>query len=89
MSAMSNKVSNINRSVVKFIGRIRGFTETGSEILDMSAWLQYWAFDCIGEINFSQSIGFSDAGKDLDDICQIDHEMMTYFAVVCTPTMTL
>lgn len=53
-------------------------------VVDMSAWLQYFAFDCIGEINFSQPMGFMDSDKDVDGICQLDHEMMMYFALVST-----
>lgn len=84
MSAMVNIEQNIDRSIEKFLGKLKGFTKAKFAVVNMSAWLQYFAFDCIGEINFSQPMGFMDSGKDVDDICQLDHEMMMYFALVST-----
>ena len=82
MSSMANIEDNIDRSIEVFMGKLKGFTKGSSAIVNISAWLQFFAFDCIGEINFSQPMGFMDAGKDLDDICELDHEMMMYFALV-------
>jgi hypothetical protein len=53
--------------------------------VDMSAWLQYYAFDSLGEINFSKRLGFLDTGTDIDGICELDHKQMMYFALVCYP----
>lgn len=82
MSAMAKVEPNIDRSANKFIMRIKGFTQHHSAVLNMSPWLQYFAFDSIGEINFSEAIGLMDAGEDIDSICELDHEMMMYFALV-------
>ena len=35
---------------------------------DLGRWLQYYAFDVIGEITFSKRFGFLDAGGDVDGI---------------------
>lgn len=51
-------------------------------IVDMSPWLQYYTFDCLGEVNFSQKMGFLESGTDVGGICQLDHHMMMYFALV-------
>lgn len=43
------------------------FAETG-ESCSFSDWLQYFAFDVIGEITFSKRLGFLEQGKDVDNI---------------------
>ncbi|KAI0192472.1 cytochrome P450 oxidoreductase [Astrocystis sublimbata] len=48
--------------------------------VDMAGWLQYYTFDSLGMINFSQKLGFLEAGVDLDGICHYDHDQMLYFA---------
>lgn len=53
--------------------------------VDLAAWLQYYAFDSLGAVNFSKKLGFMDFGKDIDGICHLDHEQMMYFAVVRLP----
>ncbi|KAF4979782.1 hypothetical protein FZEAL_4086 [Fusarium zealandicum] len=43
----------------------------GSEgICDFGAWLQYYAFDVIGELTFSKRLGFVERGCDIDNIIQ-------------------
>lgn len=39
-------------------------------ICDLGAWLQYFAFDVIGEITFSRRLGFLERGEDVDGIIQ-------------------
>jgi hypothetical protein len=50
----------------------------------MAAWMQFYAFDTLGEINFSTKLGFLDTGTDVNGICELDHEQMMYFALVST-----
>ncbi|KAI0469329.1 cytochrome P450 [Xylaria cf. heliscus] len=49
--------------------------------VDLAAWLQYYTFDSLGVVNFSQKLGFLETGTDVDGICQLDHEKMMYFGV--------
>lgn len=43
------------------------FAEPGREC-DFSTWLQYFAFDVVGEITFSKRLGFLEKGEDVDNI---------------------
>ncbi|KAI1173081.1 cytochrome P450 [Nemania sp. FL0916] len=52
-----------------------------SSRVNIAAWLQYYTFDSLGSINFSQKLGFLETGSDVDGICHLDHEQMMYFAV--------
>ncbi|KAL9065628.1 MAG: hypothetical protein Q9157_007414 [Trypethelium eluteriae] len=81
MSTVTEVEPNIDRSIQTFISRLEDITNLQSATVDMSAWLQFWTFDTIGEIDFSQPIGFLEAGADIDGICERDHEMMLYYAV--------
>lgn len=56
--------------------------ESGSGRIDASAWMQYWAFDTIGEIIFSQKLGFLATGTDVSGLCAQNHHHMTYFGLV-------
>lgn len=56
--------------------------DTGSVCIDASAWMQYWAFDTIGEITFSQKLGFLATGSDVGALCAQNHHNMTYFGLV-------
>ncbi|CAN8104061.1 unnamed protein product [Discula destructiva] len=49
--------------------------------VDLAAWLQYYAFDSLGAVNFSKKLGFMESGTDVDGICHMDHEQMMYFSV--------
>lgn len=43
-------------------------TETGPRVFDFSRWLNLYAFDAIGELSFSERIGFLESGGDMEGI---------------------
>lgn len=53
-------------------------------VCDFGTWLQYYAFDVIGELSFSKRFGFVEKGKDIDNIIGSLEWMLDYFAVVST-----
>ncbi|WAO96068.1 Hypothetical protein NCS54_01372900 [Fusarium falciforme] len=49
--------------------KLRFADRPGDEgICDFGAWLQYYAFDVIGELTFSKRLGFVETGRDVDSI---------------------
>ncbi|KAH7254430.1 hypothetical protein MRS44_016890 [Fusarium solani] len=49
--------------------KLRFADRPGDEgICDFGAWLQYYAFDVIGELTFSKRLGFVETGRDVDNI---------------------
>lgn len=44
------------------------FVKNG-EICDLAQWLQWYAFDVIGEMTFSHRLGFLESGSDVGGIC--------------------
>ncbi|KAH8645947.1 cytochrome P450 [Ilyonectria robusta] len=51
-------------------------------VCDLGAWLQYYAFDVIGELTFSRRLGFVDQGADIDGIIRDLEKLLNYFASV-------
>lgn len=47
-----------------FMSRLTSLAKAGP--VDLGAWLQYFAFDVVGEITFAQKLGFLEQGKDVD-----------------------
>jgi hypothetical protein len=53
-----------------------------SGICDFGTWLQYYAFDVIGELSFSRRLGFLEQGTDVDGIISEIENQLNSFAVV-------
>ena len=51
-------------------------------ICDFSTWLQFYAFDVIGELTFSKRLGFVERGEDVDGIIKNLEWLLSYAAIV-------
>ena len=49
-----------------------------SEAVDLGAWLQYYAFDVVGEVTFAKRLGFLEKGGDVDNMMQAIEGMLLY-----------
>jgi cytochrome P450 len=59
----------------------RFFAEPG-RICDFAKWLQFFAFDVIGQITYSKRHGFIDRGADVDGMVQYLGKLFSYVAPV-------
>ena len=57
----------------------------GGGVCDMGTWLQWFAFDAIGEITFSRRLGFLDETRDVDGIIESIWKIHRYACTVCFP----
>jgi len=57
------------------------FAQRG-ESCDLGRWLQYYAFDVIGELTFSKRLGFIDTGEDVGSIIHSIGKNFEYFSVI-------
>ena len=55
----------IDSCVSLFMDRLSEFASK-KEAVDLGAWLQYFAFDVVGEVTFASKLGFLEKGKDVD-----------------------
>ncbi|KAL4975564.1 cytochrome P450 [Aspergillus desertorum] len=50
-----------------FLSRLRDFADKKQPV-DLGTWLQYYAFDVVGEFTFAKKLGFLEEGRDVDDM---------------------
>ncbi|KAF2864175.1 cytochrome protein [Piedraia hortae CBS 480.64] len=59
----------------------RRYASTGAEC-DLSTWMQYFAFDVVGELTWSKRIGFLERGEDVDGIISFLGKFLAYASPV-------
>ncbi|KAG4429800.1 hypothetical protein IFR05_014722, partial [Cadophora sp. M221] len=64
-----------------FMEKLQEFAKAGKSV-DLGSWLQYYAFDVIGEITFGQKLGFMEKGTDVDGTMKAIEIMTTYNTLV-------
>ncbi|OAP58487.1 hypothetical protein AYL99_07577 [Fonsecaea erecta] len=70
----------IDSCVNLFMYRLNEFASK-REPVDLGAWLQYFAFDVVGEVTFASKLGFLDQGKDVDGMMKAIEGMLAYAAL--------
>lgn len=66
-----------------FTSRLTELYANTGDICDLGEWLQYYAFDVIGELTYSKRLGFLDRAKDVDGIMRSIDKSFDYAGVVC------
>jgi hypothetical protein len=83
--AMSTLVSYeplVDSTTAVLMAEIRARFASTDETCNLAQWLQWYAFDVMGEITFSERFGFLEQGRDIGDICKGIHHHFTYGAPV-------
>lgn len=52
-----------------FMEKLRSFVDRNKPV-DLGQWLQYYAFDVIGELSFAKKLGFLQVGADVDSMME-------------------
>ena len=61
----------------------RGFDQrSGRQILDLGAWLHFFAFDVLGEVAFGRAFGFLEAGIDVEGAIKTIDDSQRYNGLV-------
>ncbi|KAH7022054.1 pisatin demethylase [Ilyonectria destructans] len=85
MSTLVNFEPLVDSTSVEFLKQLkeRYANRAGdSGICDLGQWLQFYAFDVIGELTYSKRLGFVDRGIDVDNIIGNLEWLLNYVAVV-------
>lgn len=73
-------------SIREFIAQLRirdaGKYNKDEQVLDLGHWLQYFAFDVICELTYSNQLGFVEQGGDVENIISILQRILDYTAIV-------
>lgn len=79
--------SRVQATTDRLIGRFQEFS-TSKQPMNLSGWLQWYAFDVIGQVSFSKQFGFLDAGKDVNNTLQtIDDTLWALIMVAEMPEL--
>lgn len=77
-----------NKCIKTLVQRLRDVSDGGKNPVNPVAWMQYFAFDVLGEINFSKDLGFLEAGADKDNIIAAIGGILGYVSFVGRPYTT-
>ncbi|KAJ9503172.1 hypothetical protein H2202_001326 [Exophiala xenobiotica] len=70
----------IDSCIRLFTKQLDGLVQKGHPI-DLGAWLQYFAFDVVGEFTFARKLGFLEQGKDVDGMIKGIEGTLSYVAL--------
>ena len=83
MSTLVQFEQYIDSTTTEFLRQMnRRFADNPGADCNFSTWLQWYAFDVIGELTFSKRLGFIDRGEDVEGIIRSIEGMLDYAAVV-------
>ncbi|KAK7883698.1 hypothetical protein LTR67_010987 [Exophiala xenobiotica] len=86
LSTLVEYESLVDRTTDAFLhmleSRFAASNKSPGEILDLGRYLQFYAFDVIGELTFSRRLGFIESGTDVDGIIEAIGANFSYFSVL-------
>lgn len=80
LSTLLQSEEAIDSCSTLFMDRLNEFAAK-SESVDLGAWLQFYAFDVVGEITFASKLGFLEKGQDVDGMMKAIEGMLAYAAL--------
>ncbi len=89
MSSLVNYEPLVNSTLTFWLDRTQEiFAQTGTSC-NFGQWLQFFAFDVIGELTWSKRLGFVEGNKDVDNIIGFLGKFFNYVAPVSCYFQTL
>jgi cytochrome P450 len=82
MSSLQSYEPLVNSTLEKFLSQTQKLFVDAEKTCDFGTWLQYFAFDVVGEITWSQRLGFTDRNEDLQGIIKSAGSFIEYAAIV-------
>ena len=74
----------VNECVKVFLDQTDKLYAAPGKVCDFAEWLQYFAFDVIGQITYSRRHGFIDRAEDVDGMIGYLGKLFSYVAPVST-----
>jgi hypothetical protein len=85
MSALVQYEPFVDNTTKLFLEQTKNIFVDNPEGCDFTQWLQFYAFDVIGEITYSKRHGFIEKNEDVDGIVGYLTWLFLYVAPVCFP----
>jgi hypothetical protein len=76
MSTLVSFESHVNLTMAHFFDRLDTLFVGPGAVCDLGVWLQFFAWDVIGNLTFSKPLGFLESGSDVGGITA---NIMSYF----------
>jgi len=83
MTALVQYEPLVDETTGRFLDQTEALFSSKNAICNFSQWLQYYAFDVIGQITYSKRHGFVDTGEDVDGMVAYLGKLFSYVAPVC------
>lgn len=82
MSSLVQYEPRVEETLSLFLQRTEDYFETPGKVCSFSLWLQFFAFDVIGQITYSKMHGFVDKNEDIDGMISWICNFLNYAAIV-------
>ncbi|KAH6975700.1 putative cytochrome P450 pisatin demethylase [Ilyonectria destructans] len=86
MAALTDLEPKIDHVSKLLMHKLQSF-EAKNEAFDLGEWLQWHAFDVIGNLTFSRTLGFIEESRDIDNIIASIGAFFIYAAVTFNPAV--
>jgi cytochrome P450 len=84
MSALVQYEPFVDEVTRVFLDQTERLFAAGNKVCNFAEWLQYYAFDVIGQITYSRRHGFVDRAEDVDGMIAYLGKLFSYVAPVST-----
>ncbi|QQK45617.1 Cytochrome P450 [Penicillium digitatum] len=81
MSTLTEFEPYVDKTIHTFFGKLDEFVAE-AKVFDIAIWLQYYAFDVIGELTYSKPLGFLEKGNDVDGIIAAIEHFLHYAGTI-------
>ena len=82
MMTLADLEPYVQNVIQLFLRRIDEVSEGGNKPFDIGTWVQYFAFDALGEVNFSEQLGFLETGTDVGNSIATIDGLLRYLSIV-------
>ena len=82
MTTLAELEPHVQNVIQLFLKRIDEVSEGGKKPFDIGAWVQYFAFDALGEVNFSEQLGFLETGTDVGNSIATIDGLLRYLSII-------
>lgn len=89
MSTLVDYEPYVDSTSKLFASRLTSLYAITGDVCDLGEWLQYYAFDVVGELTYSKRLGFLEQGRDIDGIMRSIDKSFDYAGVVSDLSFTL
>ncbi|KAF2142893.1 uncharacterized protein K452DRAFT_357955 [Aplosporella prunicola CBS 121167] len=81
LSSLLAKEEAVDSCSIIFMEKMKDFADR-NEAVDLGMWLQYYAFDVVGELSFAKKLGFLEKGADVDGMMETIAGILVYASQV-------